>query len=147
MRGWVLVQTTSDEVYVRNREQTSKFSFQNCIQCHPEVHQLKLKSNSLISNTSLSFQTTSLAHFADILVIDRPRKNQTSAGYCERPFDSLKSFYRAISADSAALNREHFFISAVVQLCLSPSIGDPERALRYAWKTLRYDFPQTAAYG
>ena len=100
-----------------------------------------------MSDTSLSFQTTSLAHFADILVIDRPWKNQTSAGYCERPFDSLKSFYRAISAGGAALNREHFFISAVVQLCLSPSIGDPRQTLRYAWKTLRYDFPQTAAYG
>ncbi len=72
---------------------------------------------------------------------------ETSVGHLERPFESLERFYRAISAGGVALNREHFVISAVLRLRLSLSAGDSEQALRHAWKTLRYDFPQIAAYG
>ena len=72
---------------------------------------------------------------------------ETSVGHFERPFESLERFYRALSAGGAALNREHFVVSAVVRLRLSPSIGDLEPALQHAWKTLRYDFPQIAAHG
>lgn len=72
---------------------------------------------------------------------------ETSAGRFERPFDSLERFYRALSASGAALNREHFAVSAVVRLRPSPSTGDLEAALQHAWKTLRYEFPQIAARG
>lgn len=72
--------------------------------------------------------------------------NETSAGHFERPFESLERFYRAMSASGVALHREHFVISALLRLRLSTSMEDPEKALRHAWKTLRYDFPQIAAY-
>ena len=72
---------------------------------------------------------------------------ETSVGHFERPFESLERFYRALSASGAALNREHFVVSAVVRLRLGPSLGDLEPALQHAWKTLRYHFPQIAAYG
>ena len=72
---------------------------------------------------------------------------ETSAGHFERPFESLERFYRAISAGGAALGREHFVVSTVIRIRLSPSLGDPDPALRHAWKTLRYEFPQIAAYG
>ena len=72
---------------------------------------------------------------------------ETSAGHFERPFDSLERFYRAISASGTAFDREHFVVNAVVRLRLNPSIGDIGQALRHAWMTLRYDYPQIAAYG
>ena len=72
---------------------------------------------------------------------------ETSAGHFERPFDSLERFYRAISAGGVAFNREHFVVNAVVRFRLDPSIGDIEQALMNAWMTLRYDYPQIAAYG
>lgn len=39
------------------------------------------------------------------------------------------------------MDREHFVISAVVRLRLSPSLEDLGQALRHAWKTLRYCLP------
>lgn len=69
---------------------------------------------------------------------------ETSAGHFERPFDSLERFHRARSASDQA--REHWVIVVIIRLHLSPSIEDPEQALRHAWMTLRYDFPQIAAF-
>lgn len=72
---------------------------------------------------------------------------ETSSGHYERPFDSLERMYRIIGAAGAAMEREHFAITAVVRLRIGSSIGDSETALRQAWKALRYDFPHIAAYG
>ena len=72
---------------------------------------------------------------------------ETSSGRYERSFNSLERCYRTISAAGAALNRDHYAITAVARLRLGPSIGDSAKALRQAWRTLRYDFPLIAAYG
>lgn len=71
---------------------------------------------------------------------------EISKGCFERPFDSLKTFYRTIKSGGKALNREHFAISAVVKLRLNPCIDDAVAALQNAWKTIRYDNPQIAAF-
>ncbi|KAM0796887.1 hypothetical protein BDR22DRAFT_865479 [Usnea florida] len=71
---------------------------------------------------------------------------ETSKGCFERPFDSLERFYRAIKDGGKALNREHFAISAVVKLRLNPCLDDTAAALQHAWKTMRYDYPQIAAF-
>ena len=72
---------------------------------------------------------------------------ETSSGRYERSFDSLERVYRNFSATGVALKREHYAVTAVARLRLGPSIGDSANALRQAWKTLRYDYPQIAAYG
>ncbi len=87
-----------------------------------------------------------LGHIPSIFVTNMPWE-ETSAGHFERPFENLELLHRAVGASAAALNREQWVISAVLRLRLNPSIEDPEQALRHAWKTLRYDFPQIAAYG
>lgn len=72
---------------------------------------------------------------------------EKSSGHYERPFDSLERMYRTISAAGIPMNREHFAITAVIQLrSIASSIPDAEGALRHAWSVLRYDFPQIAAY-
>ena len=72
---------------------------------------------------------------------------ETSEGCFERPFDSLETFYKTIKDGGKALNREHFAISAVVKVRLNPCIDDAAAALQHAWKTMRYDYPQIAAFG
>lgn len=72
---------------------------------------------------------------------------ETSAGHFERPFDSIEDFHRAIKAGGAPVNREHYSIRATVTFRLdAPSINDAASALRHAWKTMRYDHPQLAAF-
>lgn len=72
---------------------------------------------------------------------------ETSKGRFERPFDSIEDFHRAIKAGGAPVNREHYSIRATVTFRLdAPSIDDAASALRHAWKTMRYDFPQLAAF-
>ena len=71
---------------------------------------------------------------------------ETTPGHFERPFDSLERFYRIIAAGGAGLNREHYAISAVVKFHLDQSISDAESALQHAWKTMRYECPQVAAF-
>ena len=71
---------------------------------------------------------------------------ETFHHHFERPLDSLEILYRTIRAGGLALKREHFAITAVVQCQLSPSIEHPEFALKDAWKAMRYDHPQIAAF-
>jgi hypothetical protein len=66
---------------------------------------------------------------------------QVSPGRYEREFDSLEHFYRQIAAAGAPLQREHYFISSVIQLKEQLS----ETELRHAWKALRFQYPQMAA--
>lgn len=72
---------------------------------------------------------------------------ETSEGHFERPFDSIEDFHRAIKAGGAPVNREHYSIRVTVTFRLdAPSISDTASALRRAWKTMRYNFPQLAAF-
>lgn len=71
---------------------------------------------------------------------------ETSPGHFTRPFDSIENFFKAISAAGLPLKREHMTLSAAVRCRLDPSLGDIEATLLNAWKTMRFDYPQIAAY-
>ena len=69
---------------------------------------------------------------------------ETSPGHFERPLDSLEIWYRALGSGGAPLNREHWSVTAVAQICLHFPASETAEALRHAWKTIRYDNPQIA---
>lgn len=71
---------------------------------------------------------------------------ETSPGRFERPLDSVEIFFKTIADAGTPLNREHWAITVCAQFCLDPCAGDVESSLRQAWKTVRYDHPQIAAF-
>ncbi|GKZ77668.1 hypothetical protein AnigIFM56816_011409 [Aspergillus niger] len=66
---------------------------------------------------------------------------EVSPNRYERPFDSIETFYRAVAAAGAPLNKEHYLITCTLQLSPLP----PATAVEQAWKALRHVYPQLAA--
>ena len=71
---------------------------------------------------------------------------EISPGRFERPLDSVEIFFKTIADAGTPLKREHWAITVCVQFRLDPCAGNAETALRQAWKTIRYDHPQIAAF-
>ncbi len=67
-------------------------------------------------------------------------------GCFERPFDSMERFHKAYGAVGHRFDREHFSLSAAVQFCFDTALGDTAEALRQTWKTMRFRYPQIAAF-
>ena len=68
---------------------------------------------------------------------------EVKPGRYERPFDTLESLYRNVAATGAHLQKEHYFISSVIQLQRHNAV--PVRDLQQAWKALRHLHPKIAA--
>ncbi|KAJ5784179.1 uncharacterized protein N7503_009391 [Penicillium pulvis] len=66
---------------------------------------------------------------------------EVSAGYYERPFDSLEIFYRVIADAGTPLNKQHYLISSALKFKSLPGV----QTLQNAWKVLRQRYPQIAA--
>ena len=69
---------------------------------------------------------------------------ETSAGHFERPFDSIERFFLNMGRGSLALNREHWAVNIFAHFETDATREDTEKALRHAWKTMRYDHPSLA---
>lgn len=67
-------------------------------------------------------------------------------GRYERPFDSMERFHKAYGAIGHSFDREHFSLSAAVQFCFDPALGDIAEVLKQTWKTMRFRYPQIAAF-
>lgn len=69
-----------------------------------------------------------------------PWHQVSTSGRYERDFDSIEKFYRVIADAGAPLRKQHYLISAVVQLQSLPPVTDVQQA----WKALRREYPQIA---
>ncbi|PYI22624.1 hypothetical protein BO99DRAFT_257453 [Aspergillus violaceofuscus CBS 115571] len=67
---------------------------------------------------------------------------QVSSTRYERPFDTIETFYRAIAAAGAPLNKEHYLITCTARL---QAPLPPASAVEQAWKALRQLYPQLVA--
>ena len=64
-------------------------------------------------------------------------------GRYERPLDSMETFHKAYGAIGHSLNREHFSLTAAVQIDTEADLLD---MLRTAWQNMRFSYPQIASY-
>ncbi|KAF2017534.1 hypothetical protein BU24DRAFT_152193 [Aaosphaeria arxii CBS 175.79] len=71
---------------------------------------------------------------------------ETRPGRWERPLSSLEKINLVNRNVDKALDRDQWAKTAAAKLTFDPSIGDPETALRIAWKQVRYNYPEIAAF-
>jgi hypothetical protein len=71
---------------------------------------------------------------------------ETRPGRWERPLSCLEKINLLNRNVDKARDRDNWAKTAVAKLEFSPSIGDPEEALRIAWKQVRYNYPEVAAF-
>ena len=97
----------------------------------------------LIKNRS---SITDLVYRASICHNKNMSWQETSPGRFERPLDTLEIFFKTIADGSAPLNKEHWAVRVCAQFRSTLPADSVESALRQAWKTMRYDHPQLAAF-
>ncbi|KAF2469537.1 uncharacterized protein BDR25DRAFT_334810 [Lindgomyces ingoldianus] len=71
---------------------------------------------------------------------------ETRPGRWERPQSCLEKINLINRNVAKAPDRDNWAKTAVVKLEFSTSLGDPEAALRSAWKQVRYNYPEMAAF-
>ena len=71
---------------------------------------------------------------------------ETRPGRWERPLSCFEKIALTNRNVTGALDRDNWAKTAVAKLSFSPSLGDPEQALRTAWKQVRYNYPEIAAF-
>ncbi|ORY11714.1 hypothetical protein BCR34DRAFT_587717 [Clohesyomyces aquaticus] len=71
---------------------------------------------------------------------------ETRPGRWERPQSCLEKINLLNRNVDKALDRDNWAKTAVVKLEFDPALGDPEVALRTAWKQVRYNYPEIAAF-
>jgi hypothetical protein len=71
---------------------------------------------------------------------------ETRPGRWERPQSCLEKINLLNRNVPKALNRDNWAKTAVAKLELDPALGDPVTALKIAWKQVRYNFPEIAAF-
>ena len=71
---------------------------------------------------------------------------QTRPGRYERPLSHLEKIALVNRNVNKALDRDNWAKTAVAKLEFDPKLGDPETALRIAWKQVRYNYPEIAAF-
>jgi len=67
-------------------------------------------------------------------------------GRFERPFDSMERFHKASGAVGHRFGREHFSLTSTVKFRFDLSLGDVAKALKQAWRSTRFRYPQIAAF-
>lgn len=72
---------------------------------------------------------------------------QVSADAYERPLDSLERLWVDSGAAGSQAGEENFALSVLTQIEFDTLPQEAaERALRHAWKTMRYEFPRIASF-
>jgi hypothetical protein len=71
---------------------------------------------------------------------------ETRPGRWERPQSCLEKIGLINRNAEKALDRDNWAKTAVAKLEFHPSLGDPETALKIAWKQVRYNYPEVAAF-
>lgn len=71
---------------------------------------------------------------------------ETRPGRWERPQSCLEKINLLNRNVDKAHDRDNWAKTAVAKLDFDPSLGDPEAALRIAWKQVRYNYPEVAAF-
>ncbi|KAF2796334.1 hypothetical protein K505DRAFT_323357 [Melanomma pulvis-pyrius CBS 109.77] len=71
---------------------------------------------------------------------------ETRPGRWERPQSCLEKINLLNRNVKKALDRDNWAKTAVAKLEFNPSLGDPASALKVAWKQVRYNYPEIAAF-
>jgi hypothetical protein len=71
---------------------------------------------------------------------------ETRPGRWERPQSCLEKINLLNRNVPKALDRDNWAKTAVAKLEFSPALGDPVAALKTAWKQVRYNYPEIAAF-
>jgi hypothetical protein len=71
---------------------------------------------------------------------------ETRPGRWERPQSCLERINLINRNVEKALDRDNWAKTAVAKLEFHPKLGDPETALKIAWKQVRYNYPEVAAF-
>jgi hypothetical protein len=71
---------------------------------------------------------------------------ETRPGRWERPQSCLEKIGLISRNVDKALDRDNWAKTAVAKLEFHPSLSDPEAALKIAWKQVRYNYPEVAAF-
>ena len=71
---------------------------------------------------------------------------EVTPGRYERPLDDIEIFFKNISDQGAALNREHWAVGICAEFQYSSTVYKIELALRRTWLNVRYDHPELASY-
>lgn len=71
---------------------------------------------------------------------------ETRPGRWERPQSCLEKINLISRNVDKALDGDNWAKNAVAKLEFDPRLGDPETALRIAWKQVRYNYPEVAAF-
>ncbi|KAF2678832.1 hypothetical protein K458DRAFT_422724 [Lentithecium fluviatile CBS 122367] len=71
---------------------------------------------------------------------------ETRPGRWERPLSCLEKFNLINRNVDKAMDRDNWAKTAVAKLEFHPNLGDPETALKIAWKQVRYNYPEVAAF-
>jgi hypothetical protein len=71
---------------------------------------------------------------------------ETRPGRFERPQSSFEKILMLARDVPKALHRDNWARTAVAKLEFDPALGDPATALKVAWKQVRYNFPEIAAF-
>lgn len=71
---------------------------------------------------------------------------ETRPGRFERPQSSLEKINLLNRNVDKALDRDNWAKTAVAKVEFDPKLEDPERALKTAWKQVRYNYPEVAAF-
>ncbi|PSN59547.1 hypothetical protein BS50DRAFT_579941 [Corynespora cassiicola Philippines] len=71
---------------------------------------------------------------------------ETRPARWERPLSCLEKINLVNRNIDKALDRDNWAKTAVAKLEFDPALGNPEEALRIAWKQVRYNFPEVAAF-
>lgn len=71
---------------------------------------------------------------------------ETRPGRWERPLSCLEKINLVNRNVGKAMDRDNWAKTAVAKLQFSPNLGSPEAALRIAWKQVRYNYPEIAAF-
>lgn len=73
-------------------------------------------------------------------------RKETRPGRWERPQSCLEKFNLLNRNVGKALDRDQWAKTAVAKVEFDPKLGDPEEALKSAWKQVRYNYPEVAAF-
>ncbi|KAJ4300012.1 hypothetical protein N0V90_005260 [Kalmusia sp. IMI 367209] len=71
---------------------------------------------------------------------------ETRPGRYERPQSCLEKMNLLNRNVDKALDRDNWAKTAVAKVEFDPKLGDPEQALKSAWKQVRYNYPEVAAF-
>ncbi|KAE8549507.1 hypothetical protein EYB25_008029 [Talaromyces marneffei] len=71
---------------------------------------------------------------------------EVSPGRWERPFGNNEKIPLVMSKLELVPGRENWYESSISKILIRESVGEPEQALRQAWKQVRFQFPEIAAY-